>query len=176
MIRWKPRCSNYSCYGRSFTNLILTDTRYQSPWWKQSFIQTILAGAEGDKGPSMLGMERSWPLRHTRASSARPSLSNPSPRMFLNSNIWVLEGADLQPPEGLGPDELEDWELKNLPCKELLRRLEKNLTCREMLRRAVVTEAREKERRAPVKRTTHAQIRQPELDLEEDTADDAKNE
>ena len=29
--------------------------------------------------------------------------------------------ADLQPPEGFGPDELEDWELKNLPIQDSAR-------------------------------------------------------
>lgn len=76
-----------------------------------------------------------------------PRSPTPRPECFSTPISGCSKGADLQPPEGLGPDELEDWELKNLPCKELLRRLEKNLTCREMLRRAVVTEAREKERR-----------------------------
>jgi len=71
-----------------------------------------------------LWMERSWPLCRTPDPSQFYALAlqalalNPSPGPRSKR-------ADLQPPEGLGPDELEDWELKNLPCKEMLRRLDR---------------------------------------------------
>jgi hypothetical protein len=147
---------SFPCYGRSSTNLILTDTDISH------------------LGGNKVSYKQSWrALKATRAHQCSewrdpdryatpepvlraPRSPTPRPECFSTPISGCSKGADLQPPEGLGPDELEDWELKNLPCKELLRRLEKNLTCREMLRRAVVTEAREKERRAPVKPTTHA--------------------
>jgi hypothetical protein len=88
---------SFPCYGRSSTNLILTDTDIS------------------DLGGNKVSYKQSWrALKATRAHQgsewrdldryATPepaSLSNPSPRMFSTPISGCSKGADLQPPEGL---------------------------------------------------------------------------